>query len=86
MRLVIESKRDQRVLDWLVLQVGEQAVANACKQLVGARRAYVSNVAKVLNLVPPTDLAFASSDDVQRHLDAIHRLLGSVQISGGGNG
>ena len=76
MRLIVESKRDQRVLDWLVAQVGESGVANACLQLAGARRAYVSNIAKVLNLSPPASLVLASRVDVQRHLDEIHKLLG----------
>lgn len=53
MKLIVESTRDQRVLDWLVRQVGQEAIANACMQLAGARRAYVSNIAKVLKLCPP---------------------------------
>lgn len=80
MRLIVESKRDQRVLEWLVSQVGEEGVADACRQLAGARRAYVSNIAKVLNLSPPDSLALASRDDTQRHLDSIHRLLGNSSL------
>lgn len=86
MNLIVESKRDQRVLDWLVSQVGEEAVANACKHLAGARRAYPSNLAKVLGLRPPADLALASREDVQRHLEAIARLLDVRQNRGGGDG
>ena len=76
MDLVIESKRDQRVLEWLIAQVGIEAVAEACGRLAGMRRAYPSNVAKVLGLSPPTELALASREDAQRHLDAIARILG----------
>jgi hypothetical protein len=79
MTLIIESKRDQRVLDWLVSQVGEKAVCDACEQLIGARRAYVSNIAKILNLCPPPDLVMTSREDAKHHLEAIHRLLGTRQ-------
>lgn len=74
--VVIESKRDERVLAWLVVQVGEQGVADACAILAGNRLAYPSNIAKVLGLIPPKSLALASRADAQRHLDAIAILLG----------
>ena len=56
MEFVVESKRDQRTLAWLIAQVGESEVAAACGRLVGARRAYPSNAAKVLGLVLPASL------------------------------
>jgi hypothetical protein len=74
--VVIESKRDERVLAWLIAQVGEQRVAEASLRLAGARRRYPSNIARVLGLKPPRDLAVASRADAQRHLDAIASLLG----------
>lgn len=86
MNLIIESNRDQRILDWLVAQVGEEAVANACKQLAGARKLYVSNIAKVLCLCPPIELAVASREDAQRHLEVIHKILGTHQRRGGNDG
>lgn len=75
--LIVESKRDRRVLDWMVAQVGYEAVAEACGQLVGMRRAYPSNVAKVLGLKPPKELALSSREDAKHHLDAITRVLGA---------
>lgn len=86
MKLIVESTRDQRVLDWLVRQVGQEAVANACMQLAGARRAYVSNIAKVLKLCPPADLALTTRDEAQHHLVTIYRLLEARQHKGGGDG
>lgn len=86
MNLIIESKRDQLVLDWLVSQVGETAVANACLELAGARRAYVSNIAKVLNLFPPADLVATTREDAFHHLDAIHRILGMQKRRGDNDG
>ena len=86
MNLIVESKRDQRVLDWLVSQVGEESIANACMQLPGARKLYVSNIAKVLGLSPPADLAVASREEAQRHLEVIHRMLGTHQSRGSNDG
>ena len=76
MGVIVESPRDKRVLGWLIDQAGEVAVASACIQLAGARRAYVSNVAKVLGLQPPEELAVASAADAQRHLEVMRRILG----------
>ncbi len=73
--VVIESKRDQRVLDWLVEQVGHEAVAHACSKLAGSRKAYPSNIAKVLGLDPPSLLKLACEADSRRHLAEIARLL-----------
>lgn len=76
MHPIVESKRDERVLAWLVEQVGEEAIAAACRRLAGARRPYPSNIAKALAVVPPKDLAKASPLDAKRHLDAIAAILG----------
>lgn len=82
MNLIVESRRDKRVLDWLVTQIGAEAVAKACFQLAGQRRAYVSNVAKVLGLTPPAELALASQEDAQRHLERIYQILGVSRSTG----
>lgn len=51
MEIVIESERDKRTYDWLLAQVGDAALRNACLSVAGKRRLYVSNLAKVLNLL-----------------------------------
>lgn len=84
--LIVESKRDQRVLDWLVSQVGEEAIANACKQLAGSRKLYVSNIAKVLGLCPPAELAVTSREEAHGHLEVIHKLLGTHRKRGSNDG
>lgn len=84
--IVIETKRDRRVLDWLIAQAGEAAVATACAQVAGARRAYPSNVARVLGLRPPRELATAADEDARRHIEAIATLLGVREVGGGSNG
>lgn len=74
--VVVETKRDQRVLDWLLEQVGHEGVAEGCSKLAGGRRAYPSNIAKALGLVPPKRLALATKADAAVHLEEIARLLG----------
>lgn len=76
MQIVIESDRDRRVLRWLIEQAGEEAVASACLQLAGRRRAFPSNVAKLLGLNPPKSLALASRESAAAHMAAIAKLLG----------
>lgn len=76
MAVVVESPRDERVLRWLIDQAGEAAVEEACTLLAGSRRAYVSNIAKILHLNPPKNLEVATQEDAERHLAAINRILG----------
>ncbi|KAB2937412.1 MAG: cryptic plasmid protein A [Rhodocyclaceae bacterium] len=79
MAVVVESPRDERVLRWLIDQAGVAAVEDACMRLAGSRRAYVSNIAKILGLQPPKDLELASRENAERHLAAINRILGRKQ-------
>jgi hypothetical protein len=74
--VVVESKRDQRVLDGVVERVGHEGVAQACSKLAGGRNADPSNVAKVLGVMPPHALAVASRAHATAHLHEIARLLG----------
>lgn len=76
MDLLIETMRDQRVIAWLFEQVGEQAVLSACEQLAGRRRAYPSNVAKILGLTPPKELTLAAPEDAAVHIARIRAILG----------
>jgi hypothetical protein len=73
--VLVTSERDQRVLDWLVSQVGRDAVEAACGDLPGRRRPYVSNVAKSLGLTPPSNLAFAAPDVARLNLSELRVLL-----------
>lgn len=73
--VAVETARDRRVLIWLISQVGEGAVAAACHQLAGQRRPYVSNVAKVLGLTPPDDIALTPLNDAKRRLAQCKALL-----------
>lgn len=74
MEVIIESKRDQRTLDWLIAQVGREAVERACSGL-GGRRAYVSNVAKALGLKPPESLQRTPKEEALEHIARIRQRL-----------
>lgn len=75
MEVVIESERDRRTYEWLVAQVGAEAVSRACQSLAGDRKPFVSNVAKTLGLKPPSDLALASRETAQKHLATMRTIL-----------
>lgn len=74
--VIVKSKRDQRVHAWLVEQVGYEAIAQAEARLAGGRLAYPSNLSKVLGLVPPERLKYASQEDVAAHIEEIRQILG----------
>ena len=73
--VLVTSERDQRVLDWLVSQVGVDAVESACTLIPGRRRPYVSNVARALGLTTPSDLSLSPPDVARQHLADFHRML-----------
>lgn len=73
--VIIESARDQRVLDWLISKVSPAAIESACGQLSGNRRPYPSNIAKALGLTPPADLALAPREVAMERLAEARALL-----------
>ena len=76
MDVIVESQRDRRTLEWLIAQAGEAAVQTACSELAGARKCYVSNIAKALGLSPPESLSYAAREVAVEHLADIRRMLG----------
>jgi hypothetical protein len=78
MNIILQSERDRRTLVWLVEQVGEAALENACASLAGQRKPHPSNLAKILGLVPPDNLARPSPTQVQAILAAARKLLASA--------
>lgn len=75
MDVVLESDRDRRALDWLISQVGQSAVESACSQLAGERKAYVSNLAKVLGLTLPDIVSATPKDEALVQLASIKNIL-----------
>ena len=77
MEIIIESERDKRTYDWLLAQVGDAALRDACLSVTGKRRLYVSNLAKVLDLKPPAELVIAPREVAQKHLEELREILRS---------
>ena len=77
MEIIINSERDRRTLQWLIAQVGDEAVKDACLQLAGERKPYVSNVAKLLGLVPPDSVEQPSNTEARARLVALKALIKS---------
>lgn len=73
--VLILSDRDRRVLAWLLSHVGPEQVAVAAASLAGARKPFVSNVAKALGLKPPADLAQAERGAAQARLAELRASL-----------
>lgn len=67
--IVVESKRDQRVRNWLVEQVGHAGVIEASAKLARPRRTYPSNIPNVFGLVRPQRLEAAATADASDHLE-----------------
>lgn len=83
MEIIVESERDQRTLDWLVMQVGPARVAAACAALAGGRRTYVSNVAKALGLEPPEVILKTPAARARQKLSTLKQLLRQGAASSG---
>lgn len=75
MDVILESDRDRRALNWLIDQVGLSAVEDACSQLAGQRKAYVSNLAKALKLTLPDSIFATPKDEALVHLTAVKNIL-----------
>ncbi|WP_238812567.1 cryptic plasmid protein A [Paraburkholderia sp. SG-MS1] len=78
--VVIESPRDQRTLDYLVKICGTDRVKRARADLLGQRRPYVSNLAKVLGVHLPDELSLTSREDAQQHLSQLKAMLRNGRI------
>lgn len=75
LRVVVESERDSRTLAYLFATCGEQAVEQACGQLPGSRRPYVSNLARVLRVSIPDSVVKTPRAEGIEQLAAIKQLL-----------
>jgi len=76
MKPLILSRRDERVMEWLINQVGQEAVDRACTQLAGMRKPYPSNLAKLLGLTVPEGLASTPKDEARERIEQLRAILG----------
>lgn len=58
--IILANERDRRAYAWLLARVGAEAIRGAIGQLTGARKPYVSNLAKVLGVKLPTAAELAA--------------------------
>lgn len=77
MEPLITNPRAAREWAWIVQQVGEQAALEALGKLPGNRRPYPLNVARVLGLRLPPDLAQEPLDreKARQRIAALRRAL-----------
>ena len=73
--VIVESPRDQRVLEFLVANVGAAEVRAAVTKLAGNRKPYVSNVAKILGISIPSHVEATSRSDGRAKLAEIREIL-----------
>lgn len=74
--VLIQNDRDRRTLDWLIRQVGQEAIRQAVAQLAGNRKPYLSNVAKVLGLTLPKSVEHTPQSEGRAKLAEIRRSMG----------
>lgn len=73
--MIIENERDRRTAAWLEEHYTPEELIEAQKRLIGARKAYPSNIAKVLGKTPPERLKYASNEEAQIKLKEIKEML-----------
>jgi phosphate starvation-inducible protein PhoH len=79
--VILANDRDRRVYDYLIATCGETRVTNACRQLPGRTRPYVSNIAKMLGVTIPDAVVITPRAEGQRQLAEIKKLLSAKLIS-----
>lgn len=75
--VIVSTNRDQRVLDFLVAKVGCERLKQARLELPGQRRAYVSNIAKILKIPVPEEVLITSREEGRQYLSNIKVFLNS---------
>ena len=73
--MIIENERDERTAAWLIEQYGTEAVAEAETRISGARKAYPSNIAKVLGVTLPEALKRTENAAARQKLAELRRML-----------
>lgn len=74
-QVIIENERDERTLAWLQSQFSDGEIIAAITSIKGRRRAYLSNVCKVLLVTPPDVLAFVPQFEGLERVKKLKELL-----------
>jgi hypothetical protein len=73
--VIVNSERDRRTLDYLIATCGRGAVEQACANLAGQRKTYVSNIARLLGIKVPEDVVITPRDEAKEHLSRLKAML-----------
>lgn len=73
--MIIENDRDKRTAAWLMEVYGAEVITDAEKRLAGARKAYPSNIAKVLGVDLPESLKRTGKVAARQKLAELRRML-----------
>lgn len=68
MQPILENDQDRRIYQWLIARVGERAVEDACHNLVGRRKPYLTNILKILNIIPPPQVVQTPTEEARQRL------------------
>lgn len=77
--MIIANERDERTAAWLIEQYGIEAVERAKTQLVGARKPYPSNIAKILGATLPENLQYTSRETARANISALKKFLSETE-------
>lgn len=73
--VVAETRWGQHLVDWHLVRVTREDIAEVRAKLAPISRPYPSKVAKVLGLIPQQRLAMAIKIDAEAHMEEIASLL-----------
>lgn len=73
--VILVNDRDRRVLAWLRETHGDSIIFDAITRLAGARKPYLSNVLKILNIEAPNNLFLTDRDIARTHLANLKAML-----------
>lgn len=73
--IVIENQRDKRTLNWLVSQVGQEAIEGALNRLSGKRNPYLSNIIKELGVALPERFETVDRETALQYINELRERL-----------
>lgn len=75
--LILSTERDHRTLAWLETQFSSEDINEAIQKVAGQRRAYLSNICKILNVSPPAQAQLTESTVAHERLTQLKQILKS---------
>lgn len=73
--VVIENARDKRTFNWLVSQVGQEAIEGALNRLSGKRKPYLSNIIKELGVALPERFDTVDKETALKYINELRERL-----------